>query len=47
MKTKVSGVKDIPEWVDSGLNIANEMNSELEDIEYKLPKMRHRDIKKN
>lgn len=47
MKTKVSGVKDIPEWVDSRLNIANEMNSELEDIEYKLPEMRHRDVKKS
>ena len=33
MKTKVCGVKDIPDWVDSRLNIANEMNSELEDIE--------------
>ena len=44
MKTKVSGVKDIPDWVDSRLNIANEMDSELEYIEQKLPKMRHRDI---
>lgn len=44
MKTKVSGVKDIPDWIDSRLNIANEMDSELEEIEQKLPKMRHRDI---
>lgn len=43
MKTKVSGVKDIPDWIDSRLNIANEMDSELEEIEQKLPKMRHRD----
>lgn len=33
MKTKVSGVKDIPDWIDSRLNIANEMDSELEEIE--------------
>lgn len=41
----------MPDWVDSRLNIANEMNNELEDIEQKLPKnetQRHKkELKEN
>lgn len=46
MKTKVSGVQNAPDWINSRLNIASEMISEFEDIEQRLSKMRNADTKK-
>lgn len=45
-KTKMPGVNNISDWINSRLNIVGEIISELEDIEQKLSKMRHRDTKK-
>lgn len=33
MKTKVSGVQNTQDWINSRLNIGSEMISEFEDIE--------------
>lgn len=46
IKTKMSRVKNIPDWINSRLNITNEMISALEDKENKLSKIRQEDTKK-
>lgn len=41
----MSRVKNIPDWINSRLNITNEMISALEDKENKLSKINQEDTK--